>query len=164
MLKRKKQITNIVSKKTAKIRVGDNVIVITGADKKKTGQVIELSKDKNFIKITGIKLQTHYEKNDGSRQTAGLNLKEGWVDISNVAQMTEDGKPTKVKILIEDSKKKLISKKTNKEIMKQSVKAKVQIENREERKEKEELEKEKFAAKNKKKEGVIRKKDKENEK
>jgi large subunit ribosomal protein L24 len=61
-----------------KIKKGDTVQVITGADKGKKGEVIAVDPVKMKIKVTGIKIQTHFDKKDG------LKKAEGFVDYSNV--------------------------------------------------------------------------------
>lgn len=61
-----------------KIRKGDTVQVITGADKGKKGAVLEVKPSAMKIKIQGVKVQTHYDKKDG------LLKKEGFIDYSNV--------------------------------------------------------------------------------
>lgn len=61
-----------------KIKKGDKVQVIAGADKGKKGTVIEVSPTAMKIKVEGVKVQTHYDKKDG------LLKKEGFIDYSNV--------------------------------------------------------------------------------
>lgn len=61
-----------------KIKKGDKVQVIAGADKGKKGSVLEVSPTAMKIKVEGVKVQTHYDKKDG------LLKKEGFIDYSNV--------------------------------------------------------------------------------
>lgn len=61
-----------------KIRKGDTVQVVSGADKGKKGPVLEVKPGTLKIKIQGVKVQTHYDKKDG------LVKKEGFIDYSNV--------------------------------------------------------------------------------
>lgn len=61
-----------------KIRKGDTVLVVSGADKGKKGPVLEVKPGTLKIKIQGVKVQTHYDKKDG------LVKKEGFIDYSNV--------------------------------------------------------------------------------
>lgn len=61
-----------------KIKKGDTVQVITGADKGKKGSVIEVKPSAMKIKIQGVKVQTHFDKKEG------LLKKEGFIDFSNV--------------------------------------------------------------------------------
>lgn len=75
-----------------KIRKGDTVQVISGADKGKKGTVIEVKPAALKIKIQGVKVQTHYDKKDG------LLKKEGFIDYSNVKLVetaTKEKKATK---------------------------------------------------------------------
>lgn len=61
-----------------KIKKGATVQVITGSDKGKKGQVLEVDAKALRIKVEGVKVQTHYDKKDG------LLKKEGFIDYSNV--------------------------------------------------------------------------------
>ncbi len=61
-----------------KIGKGDKIQVITGQDKGKQGSVLAVDTKKMLIKIQGIKMLTHYEKQDGLKQ------KEGFISYSNV--------------------------------------------------------------------------------
>ncbi len=61
-----------------KIRKGDKVQVISGADKGKKGSVIAVNPSALLIKIEGVKVQTHFDKKDG------LLKKEGFINYSNV--------------------------------------------------------------------------------
>ncbi len=70
--------------KKLKIKKGDSVKVITGADKGKTGEVISVDPIKMKILVQGVKVMTHYDKKDGLLQ------KEGYFDYSNVKLL--DGK------------------------------------------------------------------------
>ena len=72
-----------------KIRKGDKVQVIAGADKGKKGTVLEVSPTAMKIKIEGVKVQTHYDKKDG------LLKKEGFIDYSNVKLVEAKAKAAK---------------------------------------------------------------------
>ncbi|HAG91502.1 MAG TPA: 50S ribosomal protein L24 [Bdellovibrionales bacterium] len=62
-----------------KIKKGDTVKVITGQDKGKKGSVLEIQPGKMKIRVQGVKMQTHFDKENG------LLEKEGLIDYSNVA-------------------------------------------------------------------------------
>lgn len=72
-----------------KIKKGEQVQVIAGADKGKKGTVIEVSPKNMKLKIQGVRMQTHYGKD-------GLSQKEGFIDYSNVKALTA-AKETKTK-------------------------------------------------------------------
>lgn len=69
-----------------KIKKGDSVKVITGSDKGKTGEVLSIDSQNMKIMVQGVKVMTHYDKQDG------LIKKEGFFDYSNV-QLLEGKKP-----------------------------------------------------------------------
>lgn len=61
-----------------KIAKGATVEVITGADKGKKGTVIEMKKKPLKVKVQGVSMLTHFDKQEG------LVRKEGFIDYSNV--------------------------------------------------------------------------------
>lgn len=74
-----------------KIKKGATVQVITGSDKGKKGEVLEVDAVKMKIKVQGVKIQTHYDRKEG------LLKKEGFIDYSNVKLLSaaaEKGKKT----------------------------------------------------------------------
>ncbi len=72
-----------------KIKKGDKVQVIAGADKGKKGTVLEVSPTAMKIKVEGVKVQTNYDKKDG------LLKKEGFIDYSNVKLVEAKAKAAK---------------------------------------------------------------------
>ncbi len=61
-----------------KIKKGATVEVTAGSDKGKRGAVLEITRSPLKIRIQGVRMQTHFDKEDG------LNTKEGFIDYSNV--------------------------------------------------------------------------------
>ena len=61
-----------------KIRKGDTVEVITGGDKGKRGSVLEIDPAKLRIKVQGVKMMTHFDREEGQHQ------KEAFISYSNV--------------------------------------------------------------------------------
>lgn len=61
-----------------KIKKGDTVQVIAGADKGVKGSVLEVYPKKMKIRIQGVRVQTHFDKKEG------VLKKEGTIDYSNV--------------------------------------------------------------------------------
>ncbi len=70
--------TSVKTNKKLKIKIGDTVQVIAGAEKGKSGKVLEIKISPLKIKVQGIKIQTHFDKKDG------ILKKEGFIDYSNV--------------------------------------------------------------------------------
>jgi large subunit ribosomal protein L24 len=61
-----------------KIKKGATVQVISGAEKGKKGTVLEVTSGKMGVRVQGIRMQTHYSKQDG------LQKKEGLIHYSNL--------------------------------------------------------------------------------
>jgi large subunit ribosomal protein L24 len=80
----------------AKIRKGDKVVVITGRDKGRTGEVIEVRPDEGRALVRGVNLVKRHQKQSAS-QEGGIISKEAAVQLSNLAiAHPSDGKPTRV--------------------------------------------------------------------
>ncbi len=87
-----------------KIRKGDEVIVITGKDKNKRGTV--LSVDGDHVMVEGLNLvKKHVKPNPMKGTTGGVEAKSMPLQLSNVALVDANGKPSRVGIKVEDGKK-----------------------------------------------------------
>ena len=71
----------------AKIKKGDQVVVIAGRDKGKTGRVLEVLKDSDRVVVEGVQRVTKHVKagqtNRGTR-TGGIETREAAIHVSNV--------------------------------------------------------------------------------
>ncbi|MDR2526859.1 MAG: 50S ribosomal protein L24 [Rickettsiales bacterium] len=98
----------------SKIRKGDKVVVITGKDKGKSGEVLRVLHSDDRVLVRGVNVVTIHKK--PTSQTPGQRIKEERpIHISNIAFL-EDEKPVKVGFEIVDGKKNRISRKTRKKI------------------------------------------------
>lgn len=80
----------------AKIRKGDKVIVLTGRDKGRTGEVIEVRPGENRALVRGVAMVKRHQRQTAQQQ-GGIISKESAVDLSNLAITDpKDGKPTRV--------------------------------------------------------------------
>lgn len=61
-----------------KIKKGSTVQVIAGAEKGKKGTVLEINETKMGARVQGIRVQTHFDKQNG------LVKKEGLIHYSNI--------------------------------------------------------------------------------
>lgn len=62
-----------------KIKKGDTVQVVAGADRGKKGTVVAVDSKNMKVKVEGVRVMTHFDKKDG------LKKLEGFLDYSNVA-------------------------------------------------------------------------------
>ena len=82
-----------------KLRTDDQVIVISGKDKGKTGKIIRVDRAKDRVFVEGVNIIKRHQKPNPARPNApvGVIESEGPVHISNVALVDpKDNKPTRV--------------------------------------------------------------------
>lgn len=84
-----------------KIRKGDNVVVLTGKDKGRKGEVIQVMPKENRALVRGINMVRRHQRQTQTEQ-AGIVSKEASVHLSNLAIAGSDGKPTRVGFKIND--------------------------------------------------------------
>jgi large subunit ribosomal protein L24 len=79
-----------------KIRKGDRVVVVSGRDKGKAGQVLNVIPDRNRAIVQGVNVSRRHQKQTAS-QDGGIVAKEMPIHLSNLALADpKTGKPTKV--------------------------------------------------------------------
>jgi large subunit ribosomal protein L24 len=79
-----------------KIRKGDKVVVITGKDKGKQGEVIRVFPSENRAVVQGVNVVRRHTRQTAA-QAGGIIPKEMPIQISNLAlRDPKDGKPTRV--------------------------------------------------------------------
>ena len=104
----------------AKIKKGDTVVVITGRDKGKSGEVLEVRRDDNRVLVRGIHMIKRHQRQSAT-QEGGIISKESPIHLSNVALGDpKDGKPTRIGFKIvgqgEERKKVRVAKRSGVEI------------------------------------------------
>lgn len=100
----------------AKIKKGDKVVVLTGKDKGKTGEVLQILPEKNRALVQGINLVRRHTK-QSAEQEAGIYSKEASMHLSNLAFADpKDGKPTRVGFEIKDGVKTRVAKRSGEKI------------------------------------------------
>jgi large subunit ribosomal protein L24 len=79
-----------------KIKKGDHVVVITGKDKGKKGEVLKVMPEENRAIVKGIAMMRRHQKQTAT-QDGGIISKEAAIHISNLAlEDPKDGTPTRV--------------------------------------------------------------------
>ena len=77
------------------IKKGLKVKVLTGRDKKKEGEVIEIDRSKNRAKVQGINIVKKHVKTTKEKK-GGIVSKESFIDISNLALVQSKEKTKKI--------------------------------------------------------------------
>jgi large subunit ribosomal protein L24 len=85
-----------------RIRVGDLVEVITGADRGKQGRVIGIDAERNRIRVEKVRVQkVHLKAGRKAARTGGIIEREGHINASNVLLVdpsTNRGARTRVQV------------------------------------------------------------------
>ena len=90
-----------------KIKKGDKVIVITGKDKGKTGEVVKAMPKENKVVVAGINMAKRHQK-PSQENAGGIVSKEMPIHVSNVALIDpKSGKATRVVMRVEEGGRKV---------------------------------------------------------
>ena len=91
----------------AKIKKGDKVVVLTGRDKGKTGEVVQVMPKEERALVRGVNLVRRHQRQT-AQQEGGIISKEAPIHLSNLANADpKDGKPTRVGFKILDDGRKV---------------------------------------------------------
>lgn len=97
-----------------KIKAGDDVIVIAGRDKNKTGKVLRVFPETNKAIVEGVNIVQKHEKPSASNPQGGIVQKETLIQISNIAVVDPKTKEaTRIGYRVEDGNKIRFAKKSN---------------------------------------------------
>ncbi|MEK9958457.1 MAG: 50S ribosomal protein L24 [Flavobacteriaceae bacterium] len=96
-----------------KIKKGDKVQVIAGAQKGTSGNVLKVNAANNTAWVEGVNLVKKHNKPSAQNPQGGITEKEAPINISNLSLVTADGTPTRVGYRVEDGVKVRYAKKSN---------------------------------------------------
>ena len=101
----------------AKIRKGDKVVVLTGRDKGRTGEVVQVLSERDRALVRGVHIVKRHQRQSPT-QDGGIISKEASVHLSNLALADpRDGKPTRVGFkIMADGRKVRVAKRSGVEI------------------------------------------------
>ncbi len=84
-------------KNNTKLRIGDQVVVTSGAHKGAKGEVTRFNADRTRVFVDGVNKVKRAEKPmPALGRTGGIIEKEASIHVSNVSVMTADGEPTRI--------------------------------------------------------------------
>ena len=91
----------------AKIKKGDKVVVLTGRDKGRTGEVFQVMPKEERALVRGVNLGKRHQRQT-MNQEGGIIQKEAPIQLSNLALADpKDGKPTRVGFKVLDDGRKV---------------------------------------------------------
>ncbi len=81
----------------ARIRKGDRVVVITGSDRGKQGEVLRVLPKEDRAVVQGVKIARHHTKPRGMGQPGGIVEREATIHLSNLMLLDpKTDKPTRI--------------------------------------------------------------------
>jgi large subunit ribosomal protein L24 len=91
---------------TQKIKKGDKVVVLSGKDKGRTGEVVRAMPKESKVIVSGINVHARHRKPSQTNPQGGIERKEAPLHVSNVAIADpKTGQPTRVRFEERDGKK-----------------------------------------------------------
>ena len=100
----------------AKIRKGDQVVVLSGKDKGRTGTVMRVMPKDGKVVVDGINVAARHRKPSQTNPQGGIDRSPAPMAISKVAIAGKDGKPTRVRFEEKDGRKVRVAVKTGETI------------------------------------------------
>ena len=88
----------------AKLRKGDKVVVLAGKDKGKTGEITRVMPSEGKAVVDGLNMAIRHQRQTQNSQ-GGRLPKAMPIDLSNLAIVDANGKPTRVGFRMEGDKK-----------------------------------------------------------
>ncbi len=79
-----------------RVRRGDNVVVISGRDKGKTGEVLRVDRERNRVLVQGVNMMKRHQR-PTQTSPGGINDFEAMIHASNIALVDpKTDKPTRI--------------------------------------------------------------------
>jgi large subunit ribosomal protein L24 len=103
----------------ARIKAGDEVVVVGGKDRGKKGKVLRVEPSKSRLYVEGLNMIKRHQRPQQvagaqrAEQVGGVIEREGPIHVSNVMLLDpKDGKPTRLGIEIEDGERYRVAKRS----------------------------------------------------
>jgi large subunit ribosomal protein L24 len=96
----------------AKIKKGDRVVVLTGMDKGRQGNVTRVFPELDRVLVEGVNVVQRHTRPSQTNPQGGIVNKEAPIHVSNVAYVAKNGEPTRVGFRMEGDKKVRFAKKS----------------------------------------------------
>jgi len=96
----------------AKIKKGDRVVVLTGKDKGRQGEVLRVFPKESRVLVQGLNIVQRHTRPTQFDPQGGIKNKEAPIHVSNVAVVDSNGKATRVGFRVDGDKKVRVAKTT----------------------------------------------------
>ncbi|MCA8887592.1 MAG: 50S ribosomal protein L24 [Parvularculaceae bacterium] len=90
----------------AKIKKGDKVVVLAGKNRGSQGEVLKVLPQEGRVVVRGVNVVAKHQRQTQTQQ-GGIIRNEAPIDVSNVALVLSDGKPTRVGFKVQDDGRKV---------------------------------------------------------
>ncbi|RDC70895.1 50S ribosomal protein L24 [Rhodovulum sp. 12E13] len=100
----------------AKLKKGDKVIVLAGKDKGKTGEIVSVDPKAGRAIVDGVNMAVRHQRQTQNSQ-GGRVPKAMPIDLSNLAFVDANGKPTRVGFRLTDEGRKVRYAKTTGDVI-----------------------------------------------
>lgn len=108
-----------IMQKKLHIKKGDQVVVIAGNEKGKSGRVLEVNRDKMRVIVEGLNMLSVHSKASAANPDGGIVKKEGSIHISNLLHADpKDGQPCRIGRKVDETGKKVRYSKRSGEVIK----------------------------------------------
>jgi large subunit ribosomal protein L24 len=95
-----------------KIKKGDKVVILSGKDRGRTGEVVKAMPKEGKVIVSGINVHARHRKASQTNPQGGIDRREAPLHVSKVAIATADGKPSRVRFEERAGKKVRVAVKT----------------------------------------------------
>ena len=102
----------------ARIRRDDEVMVLAGKDKGRTGRVLRVDTARERVVVEGANLRKRHQRpRPGTAETGGIIESEGSIHVSNVALIDPtDNRPTRVGTEVQDGRRVRVSRRSGERV------------------------------------------------
>ena len=100
-----------------RVRRDDQVKVISGKDRGKTGRVVKVDREKERVYVEGLNIIKRHQRPRTMQEQGGIVEAPGPIHVSNVQLLDPDGKPSRVSVRRDDGGRRVrVAKKSGKDI------------------------------------------------
>ena len=103
-------------KYTTKLRQNDQVVVIAGKDKGKTGRILRIDLKNGRALVEGVNMVKKAQRRRSQQDRGGIIELEAPIALSNIMAATRDGTPSRIGIEFENGRKVRVLKKNGEQI------------------------------------------------